>query len=87
MAINPYWSLRAAQRAVNCAVGVVGLPEPTPVVADVVAAVDAATDAAVEAAAVLAATTRGRSRPDRRRLADGGLGHGERCRRGGSRSR
>ena len=27
-AINPYWSLRAAQRALNCAVGVVGLPDP-----------------------------------------------------------
>jgi murein DD-endopeptidase MepM/ murein hydrolase activator NlpD len=28
MAINPYWSLRAAQRAVDCAVGTVGQPMP-----------------------------------------------------------
>jgi murein DD-endopeptidase MepM/ murein hydrolase activator NlpD len=28
VAINPYWSLRAAQRAVNCAVGTVGEPMP-----------------------------------------------------------
>jgi len=27
-AINPFWSLRAAQRAHNCAVGTVGLPDP-----------------------------------------------------------
>jgi murein DD-endopeptidase MepM/ murein hydrolase activator NlpD len=29
-AVNPYWSLRAAQRAVNCAVGTVGEPVPAP---------------------------------------------------------
>ena len=32
LAVNPYWSLRAAQRAVNCAVGDLGEPVPAPMV-------------------------------------------------------
>lgn len=54
-AINPYWSLRAAQRAVNCAVGVVGQPEPVPPIDPALPAALAA--APVEAAPPVLATT------------------------------
>jgi murein DD-endopeptidase MepM/ murein hydrolase activator NlpD len=61
-AINPYWSLRAAQRAVNCAVGVVGSPEPVQLVAAPDAAnVDAL--AAVPATPVIANTTAAAATP------------------------
>jgi murein DD-endopeptidase MepM/ murein hydrolase activator NlpD len=53
-AVNPYWSLRAAQRAVNCMVGTVGEPMPTPVTP---AAADAAVAGAAAAATTAAPTT------------------------------
>ena len=59
-AINPYWSLRAAQRAVNCAVGLVGQPEivaPTPVDLAAGEALATPTPEAAAAQPVLATTT------------------------------
>jgi murein DD-endopeptidase MepM/ murein hydrolase activator NlpD len=60
-AINPYWSLRAAQRAVNCAVGVVGLPEPVPSLGPALAA--AAAPPVDAAPPVLATTTMAAATP------------------------
>jgi murein DD-endopeptidase MepM/ murein hydrolase activator NlpD len=77
VAINPYWSLRAAQRAVNCAVGTVGQPipaapgvattstttppTPDPRAAQALAGPDTAAESTTTTAPSLAMTTRSQS--------------------------
>jgi hypothetical protein len=56
-AINPYWSLRAAQRAANCAVGTVGQPDPSAPARAADPAADALVAAPEAVPAPLAVTT------------------------------